>query len=261
MNKWRFVVIPLVAALSVATLWIPIPIKEEIVVHAKTATLTLALQENGTEEKYVKQDEMPSVPSSLPLPLPEVELTPVSKQEKGIPKETEQAGQTKEKVEPQEKQATPSVPLPPKALSFRREVKQEETTATTSPIEETQRIIGEKPTIPSESSQTEKSNTGGTTYSTIEDGMTAPQFDMGSISRKIVYPPMAKRKRIEGDATLQLYISREGEIDKIVILSEDEYGFGEAAKDAFAGTKGKPAVRDGKPVAVTLRFPVHFALR
>jgi protein TonB len=90
-----------------------------------------------------------------------------------------------------------------------------------------------------------------------------PVFDEGEIIRALVYPPIALRSGLEGMVYLELFIDREGSVQRITVLKEDppERGFGEAAVNAFRGIRGKPAESNGQPVAVRYRYPVRFRMR
>lgn len=97
-------------------------------------------------------------------------------------------------------------------------------------------------------------------YYSIEEATMAPVFDRTVLASRIQYPPMAKRQRKEGLVVLRLFISELGLIDKILIEQDPGYGFAEAAVRAFDGLSVQPASRDGKPIRVTLTYPVRFAL-
>ncbi len=97
-------------------------------------------------------------------------------------------------------------------------------------------------------------------YYSIEEATKAPIFDRTVLASRIQYPPMAKRQRKEGLVVLRLFISEFGLIDKILIEQDPGYGFADAAVRAFDGLSVQPASRDGKPIRVTLTYPVRFAL-
>ncbi|NCC64786.1 MAG: energy transducer TonB [Spirochaetia bacterium] len=98
-------------------------------------------------------------------------------------------------------------------------------------------------------------------YYSIEEATKAPIFDRTVLASRIQYPPMAKRQRKEGLVVLRLFISELGLIDKILIEQDPGYGFADAAVRAFDGLSVQPASRDGKPIRVTLTYPVRFALQ
>ncbi|GHV22195.1 hypothetical protein FACS189494_08690 [Spirochaetia bacterium] len=87
-----------------------------------------------------------------------------------------------------------------------------------------------------------------------------PVFSRGSITPE--YPTFALRAGIEGVVYLELFIDKNGVVQKVVILKEDPAGrgFGESAVAAFTGQKCKPAEVNGQPVAVRYRYPVRFRI-
>jgi protein TonB len=89
-----------------------------------------------------------------------------------------------------------------------------------------------------------------------------PVFSEGAIRRALTYPPIAQRSGIEGSVILELFIDREGVVQRVIILKETPTGrgFGEAAAKAFQGQRCTPAESNGKPVAVRFRYPVRFSL-
>jgi protein TonB len=91
-----------------------------------------------------------------------------------------------------------------------------------------------------------------------------PKFDEREIRSAIVYPPIAQRSGIEGRVILELYIDRNGIVQRVRIMQENPQGrgFGEAAERAFMGRRGTPAyAENGEPVAARYRYPVNFTLR
>ena len=90
-----------------------------------------------------------------------------------------------------------------------------------------------------------------------------PVFPENEIRRNTIHPPIAQRSNIEGTVYLALFIDREGNIRDIRILRENppDYGFGEAAVNAFRGIRVKPAEANGVPVAVQYRYNISFTLR
>jgi protein TonB len=80
--------------------------------------------------------------------------------------------------------------------------------------------------------------------------------------KSLAYPPIAQRSGVEGMVHLELFIDRQGIVQRVVILKEtpENYGFGEAAAKAFRGRACTPAQANGEPVAVRYRYPVRFKL-
>jgi protein TonB len=90
-----------------------------------------------------------------------------------------------------------------------------------------------------------------------------PVFSEADILKSLAYPPIAQRSGIEGMVHLELFIDKQGLVQRVVILKEnpENYGFGEAAAKAFRGRVCAPAEANGAPVAVRYRYPVRFRLR
>ena len=80
--------------------------------------------------------------------------------------------------------------------------------------------------------------------------------------QKPVYPPKAKKEGIEGSVYIRALVSEDGSVREVDILqlSKKGYGFEEAALDAARHNKFKPAISDGKPVAVWITYKVEFRL-
>lgn len=88
-----------------------------------------------------------------------------------------------------------------------------------------------------------------------------PRMPVEEIRNNIVYPALANRQRIEGVVFLELYIDKEGEIRKIVVLKDPGYGFAEAAIKALEGMRVEPAKANGVEVAVRFRYPIRFSIK
>jgi protein TonB len=91
----------------------------------------------------------------------------------------------------------------------------------------------------------------------------SPRFDEREILAALVYPPIAHRAGIEGRVILELFIDRNGLVQRITILQENpkDRGFGEAAVKAFTGKRCQPAQANGEPVSARYRYPVTFKLK
>ena len=88
-----------------------------------------------------------------------------------------------------------------------------------------------------------------------------PAMPSEEIRKRIKYPPLANRQKIEAVVFLELYIDKYGEIRNIVVLKDPGYGFAEAAVDALQGMTVVPAEANGTPVAVRYRYPIRFKLK
>lgn len=97
-------------------------------------------------------------------------------------------------------------------------------------------------------------------YHSLEEVTTAPGFDRTLLASRIIYPDLAKRQGKEGLVMLRLFISSHGQVERVIVEQDPGYGFAEAAVRAFRGLTGKPAMKQGEAVAVTLLYPVRFTL-
>jgi protein TonB len=90
-----------------------------------------------------------------------------------------------------------------------------------------------------------------------------PKFDEREIMSNLVYPPIALRSAIEGRVILELFVDKNGIVQRIIILREDpaDRGFGEAALKAFTGKRGAPAKANGEAVSARYRYPVSFKIK
>ena len=90
-----------------------------------------------------------------------------------------------------------------------------------------------------------------------------PRFDEREIASSIVFPPIALRSGIEGRVILELFVDRNGAVQRIIVIREDPEGrgFAEAAIKAFTGKQGTPAKANGEPVSSRFRYPVVFKIK
>lgn len=88
-----------------------------------------------------------------------------------------------------------------------------------------------------------------------------PGIPSDEIYNRVVYPPIARRQKIEGVVYLELYIDQTGAIRDIQVLKEPGYGLAEAAIKAISGLKCTPALANGKAVAVRYRFAIRFQVK
>jgi protein TonB len=92
---------------------------------------------------------------------------------------------------------------------------------------------------------------------------TSPIFDERDIMSSLVFPPIALRSGIEGRVILELFVDKNGIIQRIMVLREEpkERGFGEAAVKAFTDKRGIPAMANGEAVSARYRYPVSFRIK
>jgi protein TonB len=90
-----------------------------------------------------------------------------------------------------------------------------------------------------------------------------PAFDEKDILSSLLFPPIALRSGIEGRVILELFVDKNGIVQRIMILREEpqDRGFGEAAVKAFTGKRGTPAIANDEPVSSRYRYPVSFKIR
>jgi protein TonB len=90
-----------------------------------------------------------------------------------------------------------------------------------------------------------------------------PYFDVKEITSATIYPPIAQRSGIEGRVMLELFVDRNGLVQRITVLQENPpgRGFAEAAVKAFQGRRGLPARANGEAVSCHFRWPVNFILK
>lgn len=261
LSNWRLWVIPLTIALCIASLAIPIHVaQEEPTPHAKSAVVHLnsrqnqAVQPKDPEVSPAHHSPLPS-PTSLPIPVPP-KRKPAPQAIIAVPSLNELKTLLPEKK--------PPVPVLPEDIIQEQETAEPQREQ--NPINENDIIPIKEPfiePIPTEFAQepdiaqTEPVSVG---YSEMDSNTIAPSFNTREIAKRIVYPPLAKRQRIQGDVMLLLYISSQGHVDQVDILSESGYGFGEAARNAFLGFECQPATRAGIPIAVKIRYPIRFSL-
>jgi len=76
------------------------------------------------------------------------------------------------------------------------------------------------------------------------------------------YPAGALRREAEGHVVLQMRIDAEGRVAEVkLVSSQGDASFARAAARAVARWRFRPAVRDGKPVAVWATKKITFSLR
>jgi TonB family protein len=87
-----------------------------------------------------------------------------------------------------------------------------------------------------------------------------PKFDQEELQSYLIYPEEARKNKIEGKVTIQIYIDKEGKIRKTRIVQSDNPLLAEAAINALTQTTFTPALQQGKPVGVWMTIPLTFSL-
>ena len=80
-------------------------------------------------------------------------------------------------------------------------------------------------------------------------------------SSSVPYPVEARRAEIEADVPVQILVDTQGRVLEARSLSPHGYGLDEAAAKAIRTWQFSPALHDGRPVRVRMRWTVQFRLR
>jgi TonB family protein len=74
------------------------------------------------------------------------------------------------------------------------------------------------------------------------------------------YPEEARRAEVEADVVLEILVETDGRVRDARSLNRRGYGLDEAALAAIRACRFSPALRDGRPVRVRMRWTVQFRL-
>ncbi|MCK5154076.1 MAG: TonB family protein [Spirochaetales bacterium] len=74
------------------------------------------------------------------------------------------------------------------------------------------------------------------------------------------YPSQARRMKVEGTVILEADIDSEGKLIQLRIIKAAGFGFEEAAAEMLKESSFTPAVMDGRPVGVRMRFTIKFEI-
>jgi len=77
----------------------------------------------------------------------------------------------------------------------------------------------------------------------------------------VAYPPEARRAEVEADVPVQILVDTAGRVLEARSLIHRGYGLDEAAAQAIRTWRFSPALRDGHPTRVRMRWIVQFRLR
>lgn len=91
----------------------------------------------------------------------------------------------------------------------------------------------------------------------VGDGVTAPQM---VYSVEPEYTDVARREQTQGTVVLDLVVGSDGRPRDIRIVQSLPHGLSEQAVEAVRRWRFKPALKDGRPVAVAMRATVKFEL-
>lgn len=81
------------------------------------------------------------------------------------------------------------------------------------------------------------------------------------VATPLAYPAAARRAEIEVDYPLDIVVDASGRVTAARPLGRAGYGIDEAAVGAVGQYRFSPARRDGRAVAVRMRWAVQFRLR
>jgi periplasmic protein TonB len=77
----------------------------------------------------------------------------------------------------------------------------------------------------------------------------------------VEYPDIARKNRWEGRAIVLHQINESGELENISVeKSSGHTELDDAALAAFRNVRFEPAIKDGKPVLGTIRYPITFSM-
>ena len=76
-----------------------------------------------------------------------------------------------------------------------------------------------------------------------------------------VYPELAQRAGIEGRVLLKIWVDKEGNSHRVLVLKSDAEIFNHSAMDAAMSAKFKPAILNGEPEPVWVVIPYTFKLK
>ncbi len=97
---------------------------------------------------------------------------------------------------------------------------------------------------------------------TLRPGMGNVTFPVKIHSVDPVYPEVAREANVEGAVTIQLVIRIDGSVGEVEILevSDEEFGFDQSVIHAVRQWRYRPALENGRPVAVYFQVVARFIL-
>lgn len=87
-----------------------------------------------------------------------------------------------------------------------------------------------------------------------------PAVESRPDSLRPFYPEAARRRGVQGDVVLRLLIDGDGSLAKVDVIREPGAGLGEAGIRAIRQFRFRPGRVDGRPVATTITYVLHFVL-
>ncbi len=104
------------------------------------------------------------------------------------------------------------------------------------------------------------SNDGGQYHATAEK-MPAPIGGLAALYKKVHYPDIAIKSRVEGKVYVMALVNENGGVDDVKVLKGIGAGCDEAAVAAVKSTKFTPGQIKGKNVKVKVALPIIFRLK
>jgi TonB family protein len=75
-----------------------------------------------------------------------------------------------------------------------------------------------------------------------------------------LYPEIAKSAGVEGTVNLKVYVGKNGDVEKVLVVDGPEM-LRQAAMDAVKKAKFKPALQQHHPVGIWVAWPLEFSLQ
>ncbi len=97
-------------------------------------------------------------------------------------------------------------------------------------------------------------------YAVAVEKPPTPVGGMEAIVKKIVYPDMAVRMRVEGKVYVLIYLNESGDVDDVKIIKGIGGGCDEEAARAIKKTKFTPGMNKGAAVKTKLALALTFKL-
>ncbi|MCX6169152.1 MAG: TonB family protein [Ignavibacteriales bacterium] len=98
------------------------------------------------------------------------------------------------------------------------------------------------------------------TYYVAVDMMPEPSGGIEAIQKKIVYPPIARRDKVEGKVIIKAFIDESGSVRRAEVIKGIGSGCDEAAIAAVMNSRFRPGRMKGKVVKVQLTISLVFKL-
>jgi protein TonB len=77
---------------------------------------------------------------------------------------------------------------------------------------------------------------------------------------RIPYPPSAKARGVQGAVVFDIIVNSRGEVQSAKVVKSPSPELSDAAKNAVAGFRFRPARIGDKPVAIQIRYTYRFIL-